>query len=372
MIKKKIKIIASGGGTAGHIYPAISVIKALEQNLGKENLEVLFVGAEGKMEMRIVPENGYRIQGLKVRGLIRKISFENVKIALDLWRSILKAGKIIKEFNPDVVIGFGGYASAPIMFAARNKNICRYVWEGNSFAGLSNRLTGKYAKKVFVSYDNMQHFFPDSKIVVSGNPIQNKFSTLTKKSPDALATFGFEKDQKIILITGGSLGARNLNEATFTNLDTILTNHNIGVIWQTGSYYYKEYKDKLGANAPKNVFLCEFIKNMEQAYSAADIIICRSGASTVTEVAQSKLAAIFVPSSGVTDDHQTKNAKALAEGGAAMLVKDSDAKQQMIPLALSLLNDENKLEEMRQKIGTFAKSNAAQIIAEEILKDVRD
>lgn len=370
-MKKRIKIIVSGGGTAGHIYPAISVVKALEQILGKDGVEVLFIGAEGKMEMRIVPDNGYKIIGLRVRGLIRKICFENIKIALDLWRSVRMASKIIKEFKPDVVIGFGGYVSAPVMFAARNRDVCRYVWEGNSFAGLSNRLTGKYAKKVFVSYDNMERFFPKNQIVVSGNPIQNKFSLLEKKSPDALAAFGFENNQKVVLVTGGSLGARNLNEAMFAHIDDIVANPQIGFIWQTGSYYYNEYVKKLGDNPPKNIRLSEFIKNMDAAYSAADVIVCRSGASTVTEVAHSKLAAIFIPSSGVTDDHQTKNAEALAKGGAAILIKDSDAKEQMVSSALSLLKDDAKLLEMQRKISTFVKSNAAQIIAEEILKDVR-
>lgn len=370
-MKKRIKIIVSGGGTAGHIYPAISVVRALEKELGVENVEVLFVGAEGKMEMRIVPQNGYKIIGLNVRGLIRKLSFDNIKILYNLFRSISKASKIIDEFKPDVVIGFGGYASTPVMFAARNRDLYRYVWEGNSFAGLSNRLTGRYAKKVFVSYENMERFFPNNNIIVSGNPIRNNFSSLAKKSPNALASFNFLNNQKVVLVTGGSLGARNLNEAVLNYIELIRANPNVGFIWQTGSYYYKEYVQKLEANMPENIRICEFITNMDEAYSVADLIICRSGASTVTEVAHSKLAAIFIPSSGVTDDHQTKNAEALAESGAALLIKDSQAKEQMIPLAFELLNDDEKLLQMQQKIAIFAKSNAAQIIAEEILKDVR-
>ena len=367
----KLKIIASGGGTAGHINPAISVVKALEEELGKENVEVLFVGATGKMEMKLVVKHGYNIVGLPVQGFIRSLSLKNIRVAFNMMMAIIKAKKIIKSFKPDVVFGFGGYASAPILFASRKADIKRYVWEGNSFAGAANRMVGRYAKKAFVSYESTGRFFPSSEIVVSGNPINSKFATLERKRSQALDSFGISPEQKVIFVTGGSLGARKLNDSVVAHLDLLREREDIFLIWQTGSYYYDEMM-KIAGECPKNIWMGDYISNMEHAYSAADIVVCRSGASTVTEVASSRLAVIFVPSSNVTDDHQTKNAAELVDVGAALKITDSECEKRLIPYTLELLGDETLLAEMREKIVKFAKIDAAKVIAEEIIKDVRD
>ncbi len=366
-----LKIIVSGGGTAGHINPAISVVKALEQELGRDNVEALFVGAEGKMEMSLVPKSGYNIVGLPVRGFIRSLSFKNINIAYNMVRAIFKAKKIIKEFKPDVVMGFGGYASVPVLYASRKVKVLRYVWEGNSFAGAANHMVGKWAKKAFVSYDSTARFFPLSTVVVSGNPISSRFLSLKAKSEEALSAFGVSPHQKVVFVTGGSLGARKLNDSVVAYIDVLKERKDIFIIWQTGSYYFEEMKNVVG-ECPDNIWIGSYISNMEHAYSAADLVVCRSGASTVTEVASGGLAVVFVPSSSVTDDHQTKNAAELVASGAALKLTDAECVERLVPYALELLKDGQKLAEMRANIVNFIKTDAAKVIAKEILRDVEN
>ncbi len=365
-----IRIIVSGGGTAGHINPAIAIVQKLEHLLGKENVEALFVGALGKMEMDIIPKQGYNVIGLPVRGFVRSLSVKNIKTAIDMLKAIKMARGVIDDFKPHIIIGFGGYASVPMLYGARRRDILCYIWEGNSFAGAANRLTSRYAKKAFISYESTAQFFPTPECIVSGNPINSRFFTLKRKSEEALAFFGVKPGQKVLFITGGSLGARKLNNAVLNYLDDIKSREDIFLIWQTGRYYYKEMMERVGEGCD-NIWMGDYISHMEHAYSAADLVVCRSGASTVTEVASGALAVLFVPSSGVTDDHQTKNAAELVASGAAELLTDATCESELIPKAFELLGDDEKLELMRRKIVDFAKIDAAEIIVKEILKDAK-
>ncbi|MFI3314449.1 MAG: undecaprenyldiphospho-muramoylpentapeptide beta-N-acetylglucosaminyltransferase [Rikenellaceae bacterium] len=369
----KMRVIVSGGGTAGHIYPAVSVVKSLEKQLGKENCTALFVGAKGKIEERIVPKEGYELVALPVRGLIRSFSFQNIKTVIGVIKSFFTSLRVIKEFKPNAVIGFGGYASLPIMLAAKFYNINLYIWEGNSFAGLTNKLLNKYAKRAFVSFENMERFFDKDKIIISGNPIRDDFSSIEKKSEVALNHFGFSKEQKVLLIVGGSSGAKAINNAVLKNIDLLIERDDIGVIWQTGNHYYKEISDTLESKGKlNNIYVAPFIENMKLAYSVCDVITCRSGASTVTEVSRCKLAAIFVPSSGVTDDHQTKNAEVVVAGDAAIMFNDNEIADKLVPTALELLSSNQKREDMSQKIAKFAHSDAAHIIASQLIEDFKN
>lgn len=368
--KRRVKIIASGGGTAGHIYPALAVLDRIESELGKENCEVLFIGVEGKMECRIVPQHGYKITTLKVSGLVRSFSFKNIKTTFNLLFSLIKVIKIMRDFKPDIVIGFGGYVSAPVIFAASRFNNLRYIWEGNSFAGLANRATGKYCNAIFASFPTLSRFFPDKEIIISGSPIRGDFSNLKRKNSEALSRFNFCKDQKIIFITGGSLGARQMNEAVLAHIERLTRDKSIGVIWQTGRLYYEEMVERTSAFDCSNIWMGAFIDSMAAAYAISDVVVCRSGSSTVAEVACCGIATLFVPSSGVTDDHQTKNAQSIVDSGAATMVSDSESIEKMIPMAISLLGDDEKRAEMGRKIVEFAHKDAATIIVNKILSDV--
>ncbi len=366
---KKIRIIVSGGGTGGHIYPAVAVVEALERRLGREHVEALFVGAEGKMEMSKVPALGYRIEGLPIVGLQRRLTLRNLQVPGKMLRSLNKARRILKEFRPDAVAGFGGYASLPLLWQAQRMHLPTVVWEGNSFAGMANRWLASRVRAACVSYDGMDRFFPADRIVKTGNPVRGVFGVLPRKSPEALAYFGFDGSRPVLLVTGGSLGARVVNRSVQQGLRRLIERREIDLIWQTGGYYYEEMRAFLQScgDAP-NVWCGAFIDRMDYAYAAADLAVSRAGASAVTELSLSGVPALFIPSSNVTDDHQTKNAEALAAAGAAVLLTDAEAVEKMLPLAEALLADATRRHGMSEKIRAFSQPDAADRVAGVLLR----
>ena len=363
-MKKQIKIIVSGGGTGGHIYPAISIANALKQKI--ENCEILFVGAEGKMEMEKVPAAGYKIIGLPIRGLQRSLSKENLKFFPRLFKSLRKAKKVVKEFQPDVVIGVGGYASGPLLHVASKLGIPTLIQEQNSYAGITNKLLAKKAKKICVAYDGMERFFPKEKILLTGNPVRKDLINIAQKNKEAKEYFKLDPQKKVILIVGGSLGARTINNSVLNALDQIKDSE-VQLIWQTGKFYFDKVKEELKSWDLDNVKVFDFVSRMDLAYAAADIVISRAGAGTISELCLVEKPSILVPSPNVAEDHQTQNAMALVKKNAALMVKDVEAQQKLIKEALSLIKDADLLEELAKNSKALAKPNAADDIANEIL-----
>lgn len=363
---KKHKVILSGGGTAGHIYPAVAVAEALQARYGKDNVELLFVGARGKMEMTKVAALGYNIVGLPIVGLSRSFSLRNFILPFKLVKSYLMSFSILKKFKPDVVLGFGGYASVPILKCAQTMGVRTMLWEGNSYGGVANRVLGKKAEAVFVSYDDMDRFFDKSKLVRSGNPLRGNLYNKSVDKDEAYNYFGFTGERPVLLITGGSLGARVLNEAVLLYLDKLILDKKIDIIWQVGSYYEKEILERVAPYRENmsNVWLGAFINRMDFAYAISDLVVGRGGASTISEVALLGKSAIIVPSSNVAEDHQTKNAMSLKKEGAVEMVSDADASEKLIPLALELLSDGAKLQSLRDNIKQFAVPDSAEIIVD--------
>ncbi len=364
----KLRIILSGGGTGGHIYPAVAVAEALGRKYG-ENVDILFVGAEGKMEMERIPALGYRIEGLPVAGLQRKLSLKNLSLPLKLWRSSRRAKKVIKEFRPDIVVGFGGYASAPILMVAQRAGIPTVIQEQNSYAGLTNKLVGKRARRVCVAYDGMERFFPAKRIVKTGNPLRGRLCEnpdVTDKRGEALQYFDLQPDTPIILIVGGSLGTRTLNNAVLRRLDEIVAKGDVQLIWQTGKYYEAELDKALKDRELPGIWRGAFIDRMDLAFAAADVVVSRAGASTVSELCLVGKPTIFVPSPNVAEDHQTKNAQALSSVGAAMLIPDSEAVERVIPAAVELAADAARLAVMREKIRTLGIPDSAERVVAEL------
>ncbi len=359
------RIIVSGGGTGGHIFPAISIANAIKE--ADPEAEILFVGAEGKMEMEKVPNAGYKIIGLPVRGFRRKLVFSNFVVIYRLFISMIKARKIIKDFKPDIAVGVGGFASGPILKAAISKNIPTLIQEQNSYAGVTNKLLAKSANKICVAYDNMDRFFPKDKIIKTGNPVRQNILQQHGKKEDAVLYFDLEANKKTILVVGGSLGALTINESIANSLDKIIDNK-FQLIWQTGKSYYQTAKaitDKLDNKSIKAV---EFISRMELAYSIADIVISRAGASTVSELSLIKKPAILVPSPNVAEDHQTKNAMALIEKDAAMMITDAESREKLVDEAIKLANDDFRLDVYKTNIAKMGVKNSANIIKDEIFK----
>lgn len=359
-------MILSGGGTGGHIYPAVAVAQALQRRLG-DGVELLFVGAEGKMEMQKVPALGYRIVGLPVAGLQRRLTLRNLAVPFKLWRSLCRASRLIREFRPDVVAGFGGYASGPVLKKAQSAGVPTVLWEGNSYAGMANRLLARRAKAICVAYGGMERFFPAGKLVPTGNPLRGSFGVLTKKDPGALAHFGFRGDRPVLLVTGGSLGTRTLNESVLAHLDRILERREVDLIWQTGAYYFREIEERMRGREADNIWFGPFIDRMDCAYAAADLTVSRAGACTVSELALVGMPAIFVPSPNVAEDHQTKNARALAERGAALMIADAEAREKAIPLALDTIARPELLENISLGIKAFAVADSADRMADILL-----
>jgi UDP-N-acetylglucosamine--N-acetylmuramyl-(pentapeptide) pyrophosphoryl-undecaprenol N-acetylglucosamine transferase len=357
-----VKIIISGGGTGGHIFPAIAIADAVKASL--PDADILFVGAQGKMEMEKVPAAGYRIEGLPVAGFQRKLTFSNITFFYKLIVSMIKARRIIGSFKPDVVVGVGGYASGPVLRIASGKGIPSLIQEQNSFPGVTNRILSGKVAKICVAYEGMERFFPASKIVLTGNPVRPGLLRTTDRA-EAAKFFGLDPSLPTILVIGGSLGARSINNGIAASLN--LLKPGVQLIWQTGKLYYQEMKSKAEAHQMSNLRVNDFISRMDYAYSLADIVVSRAGAGSISELAILKKAAIFVPSPNVSEDHQTKNAMALVNEGAAMIVADHET-HTLITKAQDLIDDKAKVEGLEQRIALFARPDAARDIATEVLK----
>ena len=363
------RIILSGGGTGGHIYPAVAVAEALKREWG-DDVEILFVGAEGKMEMEKVPALGYRIEGLPVAGLQRRFTLKNLALPFKVMASVRRAKRVIQEFGADIVVGFGGYASAPILWAAQRMGIPTIIQEQNSYAGLTNKLLSKRAKRICVSYDNMERFFPKERIVMTGNPLRGDFSTVNSKREEALRYYGFNAELPVVFVVGGSLGTRTLNEmvkAWILSLDGVAP---VQLIWQTGKFYEAEMQAFLKEHPTKNVWQGAFIERMDYAYAAADVVLSRSGACTVSELCLVAKSVIFVPSPNVAEDHQTKNAMALVEKGAAEIVHDREAVACGMQRAVALASDESRREVLEKNIAQLAIADSATRVVREIEKEL--
>lgn len=364
----KLKIILSGGGTGGHIYPSVAVAEALRRELGEE-VDLLFVGAEGKMEMEKLPALGYRVVGLPVAGLQRRLDLRNLALPFKVMKSIRRARRTIREFGADAAAGFGGYASAPVLWAAQHMGIPTLIQEQNSYAGVTNKLLARRADRICVAYDGMERFFPADRILFTGNPLRGDFGK-TAPREEAAAYFGLDADKLIVLVVGGSLGTRTLNEAMKRHVAATGTDE-IQVIWQTGKYYEKEMDDFMSGRHRPGIWRGAFIDRMDYAYAAADVVVSRSGACSVSELALAGKAVIFVPSPNVAEDHQTKNARALADRGAALLIPDAEAVEKAISAAIALAGDTPRREELQRNIRTMATPDAARTVAAEIIKLAR-
>lgn len=360
-----MKVIISGGGTGGHVYPAIAIAQELKQQFS--DIEILFVGAEGKIEMDKVPKAGFKIEGLFIRGFARKLSFENIKNIFRLFKAVSKANKIVSEFKPDVAVGFGGYASGPTLYTAQRKGVKTLLQEQNSFPGITNKFLAKRANKICVAYFGLDKFFQKDKLILTGNPVRSDIWENKESRQSAYKHFKLDPNKKTILLFGGSLGARTLNRAVRDSFKLVSEKTDVQMIWQMGKLYEEEYM-KVDAAKTENIHPMTFIDRMDLAYLAADIIICRAGALSISELALVKKPVILVPSPNVAEDHQTKNAMALVNEGAAFLVKDAHAKEKMLSTAISLLSNDGKQKELSDNIAKFAKPDAAKTIVKEITK----
>lgn len=360
------RIIISGGGTGGHIFPAIAIANALRKI--DSRTEILFVGALGKMEMEKVPAAGYQIIGLDIQGFQRSALFKNIFLPFKVLKSVLHASTIIKNFKPNVVVGVGGYASGPLLYAASLKNIPILIQEQNSYAGLTNKYLGKKASKICVAFDGMEAFFPAQKIIKTGNPIRQQSVAIEGKRTEALQYFGLSPIKKTILLTGGSLGAGTLNKTIMAGLSKLEEN-NIQLIWQTGKYYYKGIIEQYGNRSKDTgIKIHEFLNRMDFAYAAADVIISRAGAGTIAELCAVQKPVILVPSPNVAEDHQTKNAQALIEKNCALLIADNEAESNLVNTAIKLINDSKLVQTLSTNIGQLALPNADVDIANQIFK----
>ena len=359
------RVILSGGGTGGHIYPAVAVAEALKRKWG-DDVELLFVGAEGKMEMEKVPSLGYNIKGLPVAGLQRKFALSNFALPFKVASSIRRAKGIIREFKADIVVGFGGYASAPVLWAAQRLGVPTIIQEQNSYAGLTNKLLAKRAKRICVAYDGMERFFPKERIVMTGNPLRGRFSADGSNRGEALSFYGFNDSMPVVLVVGGSLGTRTLNEMMKAWILSLEGEAPVQVIWQTGKYYEREMQEFLKAHPTKNIWQGAFIERMDYAYAASDVVLSRSGACTVSELCLVGKPTIFVPSPNVAEDHQTKNAMALVNKGAAEIVRDAEAVARGMQEAVALAQDGERLESLSKSIKSLAISDSAERVVREI------
>lgn len=359
------RVIISGGGTGGHIFPALAIANEIGKRFPKA--EILFVGAHGRMEMEKVPAAGYKIIGLPVSGFPRKPGVKMLTFVVRLMKSNRLAKKIINQFKPQIAIGVGGFASGPLLRAAAKKGIPTLIQEQNSYAGITNKLLGKKAGIICVAYENMERYFPKDKIVLTGNPVHENLLQQTENKDEANEYFGLKNPGKVILIIGGSLGARSVNNAVLKNI-SLIAGSDAEVIWQTGSIYYKEIMDKMKDATPANLHIHEFLTRMDLAYAAAGVIISRAGAGTISELCLVGKPAILVPSPNVAEDHQTKNAEALAGKEAAILITDSEIDEKLLPEAIRLMNDAEKCKNLSANIKMLARPNATRHIVDEALK----
>lgn len=363
-MEQRHKIIIAGGGTGGHIFPALAIANALEElNAG---VELLFVGAKGKMEMEKIPQAGYPIVGLDISGFNRSSLFKNILLPYKLLRSFLQVRRIFKTFHPDAVVGVGGYSSFPVLRYAQSVGVPAFIHESNSFAGKSNMYLGKKATKIFVASEGMEPFFPASKIMVTGNPVRKNLLNISTSSAEARQYFGLNESKKTVLVTGGSLGAQSINNAIYHNLNGLIDS-DVQLLWQTGASFAPHKK-------PGNalVQIRPFIAEMDKAFAAADVVVSRAGAMSVTEIIATGKPAVFVPYPHAAEDHQTANASYLVNKNAALMVNDSDVNQKLIPAVMTLLQNETLQQTFKQNLKPLVKTRVAESIAEEILKQMHD
>lgn len=369
LLKPEPRIIISGGGTGGHIFPAIAIANAIRAI--RPGSEILFVGANGKMEMEKVPAAGYPIEGLNITGLQRSLKLSNLVFPFRVIASLIKAGKIINRFKPQVAVGVGGYASGPLLYVATGKNIPGVIQEQNSYPGITNKLLAKRVKKICVGYDRMERFFPKEKIILTGNPVREEMVEIGGKRQQAAAFFSLREDQPVILVLGGSQGARSINRAIKANLEAI-DHSGVQLIWQCGKLFYEEAKESVANTTSGNIRVFDFITKMDFAYAMADVIISRAGASTVSELCIVGKPAILVPLPTAAEDHQTHNCIALVDKQAAILVTDIEAGQKLVNTALDLIRDQSKREMLSKNISQLAIRNSARVIANEVLSLITD
>lgn len=361
-----LRVIVSGGGTGGHIFPAVSIANAIKAK--HPQAEILFVGAEGRMEMHRVPAAGYKIIGLPIAGFDRKNMFKNIIVLWKILKCERLAKKVIKDFKPMVAVGVGGYASGPTLKVAGSMGIPTLIQEQNSYAGVTNKILAKSAKKICVAYEGMERFFPKEKIVLTGNPVRQGLVDSRISKAEASEKFGLDKNLKTVLIIGGSLGARTLNESVLGHLDEI-RNSDVQFIWQTGKYYSDEIKKRMSEVKPlDNLRVMDFISDMDYAYAVADLVVSRAGAGSISELCVLNKPAILIPSPNVAEDHQTKNAMALANKSAAIFLKDADAPEKLVEMAINTVNDSDMLRTLAENAGKMAFRNSADVIADEVCR----
>ena len=365
-MKKEYRIIISGGGTGGHIFPALSIADAIKAK--HPEAKILFVGANNRMEMQRVPDAGYEIVGLPIAGFDRKNLLKNIKVLWLILKSQRMAKKIIKEFAPQAAVGVGGYASGPTLKMAASMNIPTLIQEQNSYAGVTNKILAKKAKMICVAYEGMERFFPHEKIKLTGNPVRKSLIEMRSNRNEAMGRMGLDADKKCVLIVGGSLGARSINESIMAQIELIRKNGDIQFVWQTGKLYFEEMKRRVAeAGAPENLIVTDFVTNMADALSAANLVVSRAGAGSISEFALIGKAVILVPSPNVSEDHQTKNAMALVDKNAAIYVADNKAKDELVAKAIETVNDDALLRSLEENIEKMGRPNAAEEIANEVM-----
>lgn len=363
-VKHNLKIIISGGGTGGHVFPAIAIADAVKDKI--PSADILFVGAQGKIEMERVPKAGYPIKGLWISGFHRKLTLRNALFPIKLLSSLLKAWRIIRRFRPDMAIGVGGYASGPVLAVASRLGIPTLIQEQNSYAGVTNKLLAGKVDKICVAYEHMEKYFPAEKLVLTGNPVRKGLFQQTADKEEGYAHFKLDPAKKTIFLFGGSLGARSLNRAVAANMDRLAEVEDVQLLWQAGKLYLEEYRQSPVAQLP-NVRVHAFIDRMDLAYAIADVVVCRAGALTIAELCMVGKPAILVPSPNVAEDHQTKNAEALVENEAALIIVDDQIAKELMDTSLALLKDENRQKELSRNIQLMARPDAAEHIAEEVM-----
>jgi UDP-N-acetylglucosamine--N-acetylmuramyl-(pentapeptide) pyrophosphoryl-undecaprenol N-acetylglucosamine transferase len=364
-MNNELRIIISGGGTGGHIFPAVSIANAIKAK--RPDAKILFVGAKGRMEMQRVPAAGYEIKGLPICGFDRKHLLKNFAVLFRIWKSQRMAKKIIKDFKPMAAVGVGGYASGPTLNVCSKKGIPCLIQEQNSYAGVTNKLLAKKAQKICVAYEGMERFFPADKIIMTGNPVRQNVLDTTLSVEEARSMFNLAPEKKTILLVGGSLGARTINESVLQNLD-LIEKSGVQFIWQTGKFYHEDIVNQLKDKDLPMLHVTDFISNMGAAYKAADLVISRAGASSISEFCLIGKPVILVPSPNVAEDHQTKNAMALVNKDAAIYVKDADAPKILIQKAIEIVGDASKMASMSENIKKLGLKNSADVIADEVIK----
>ena len=367
-MNEDLRIIISGGGTGGHIFPAVSIANAIKAK--HPNAKILFVGAEGRMEMQRVPAAGYEIKGLPIKGFDRAHKLKNFKVLFKLWKSLRMARQIIKDFKPQVAVGVGGYASGATLYECAKMGIPCLIQEQNSYAGVTHKLLSKRVAKICVAYEGMERFFPANKIIMTGNPVRQNVLKTNLSIEEARKSFGLDPNKKTILLVGGSLGARTINRSVIEHLN-LIHDSEVQFIWQTGKYYYQKISDSMKGKELPNLKVMDFISDMGAAYKAADLIISRAGASSISEFQIIGKPVILIPSPNVAEDHQTKNAMALVNKQAAIYVKDAEAPDTLLPLALKVIADDSKLKSLSENVKKMGLKNSADIIADEVLKLIK-